>query len=771
MTRALSGPFYTLRVVSMLLVGWMLGACAEQQVRDDAQQFLRVGAYEQAVVGLETGLKEHPQSALLRAGLIQAQSEAFARLLSEATTARAEGRYADAEATLNRAKRFEGSSKRVDSLLADLRTEQRQRRTLAEAEGLAGRQQTAAALVLLAEALKDNPRQPDLLALQRKLEMLTRQAQVQAAQVGLAETRPISLDFRDASLRTVLDVVTRHSGINFILDPDVRPDVRVTVFLRAAPVQDAIDLITSTHGLAKKIVDSRTLLIYPKTPEKQRQHEEQVIRVFYLASADAKGAASFLRSMLRVKEPFVDERSNMLALREAPETIALAERLLALYDSPDPEVLLELEVIEVRTSRLTELGIKFPDTLSLTLLPPTGQTGLTLDNVRNFGRDRVAVGIGGLLLNFKREVGDFHTLANPRVRARNKEKARILIGDKLPIVTTTTGIGGFVSDSVSYIDVGLKLDVEPTVYADDDVAIRVGLEVSSLSREVRTTSGTLAYQIGTRNANTLLRLRDGETQLLAGLISRDERSSASRLPGLGDLPVAGRLFSNQSDDTQRTELVLAITPRIVRNLRQPDASEAELWVGTEAATRLRAVGGRIAEVAAPATVASSPTAGPSEFPAPALSTVSTDGEGEASAPIASKVSLQWQGPTQVKAGEEFTVNLALDSQVALRGSPVQIMFDASRLQMQSISEGDYFRKDGARTSFSHSSDAPNGQVNAGVLRGQATGARGQGSIVSLRMKALARGATAVSLASFEPITLAGESPDVALPPPLAIEVQ
>ncbi|MFD2452207.1 type II secretion system protein GspD [Ideonella paludis] len=136
----------------------------------------------------------------------------------------------------------------------------------------------------------------------------------------------------------------------------------------------------------------------------------------------------------------------------------------------------------------------------------------------------------------------------------------MLVGDKVPVVTTTTGQGGFVADSVNYLDVGLKLEVEPTIFADDEVAIKVGLEVSSVSREVRSTNGTLAYQIGTRNANTTLRLRDGETQLLAGLISREERISASRLPGLGDLPVAGRLFSSQRDDNTKTELVLAVTP-------------------------------------------------------------------------------------------------------------------------------------------------------------------------------------------------------------------
>ncbi len=561
-------------------------ACAQPALRETSRSLMRAGDYEAAVKTLETGLSADTDSAALRAMVIDARSEAFSRLLSQAAGERAEGRLEDAQQTLKRARAFDSSKRRVDAMLADIEIERRNRQTLEDAQRHLREKRPEAALEVLAEALKTTPRQPELLAMQRRLESDARQHRVRGAQGVLAETRTISIDFRNAGLRTVLDVVTRHSGISFIFDKDV-VNPEVTVYLQEARVEHAIDLILATHGLSKKVVDARTVLIYPNTPEKQREHREQVIRVFHLVSAEAKGAAAFLRAMLRIEEPYVDERANLLALRDSPENIRIAERLVSLYDSNEPEVLLDLEVIEVRTSRLTDLGIKFPDALSLTPLPPVGEIGLTLDNLRGIDSGRVGVGIGGLLINFKREVGDFNTLANPRIRARNREKAKILIGDKVPVITTTTGLGGFVSDSVSYLDVGLKLEVDSTVYADDEVAIRVALEVSSIAREVRTTSGSLAYQIGTRNASTLLRLRDGETQLLAGLISNEDRSSASRIPGVGDLPVAGRLFSNQRDDTQRTELVLAITPRILRNIRTPDITEAELWIGTEAATRLK----------------------------------------------------------------------------------------------------------------------------------------------------------------------------------------
>lgn len=758
--------------VSLLVVGaLLLAGCAQERLREESQLQMREGKFESAVQLLEGGITAYPDSALLRSGLLQARNEAFARLLTEAAGLRASGKLDEAEAVLKRAAAFDGTGKRVTALLQDVAVERRQREALAEANALVQSGQTAAALRVLATALKDNARQPDLVALQRRLESEQRRTQLRAAQQGLAEVRPIALDFRDANLRTVLDVVTRHSGINFILDKDVRSDIRVTVLLRSVRVEDAIDLIVSTHQLAKKVVDAQTVLIYPNTPDKQREHQEQVVRVFHLASAEAKGAAAFLRSMLRIRDPYVDERSNMLAIRESPENIELAERLIALYDTNEPEVLLELEVIEVRSSRLTDLGIKFPDSVGLTPLSSSGSTGLTVSDLRGINSDRIGVSVAGLLLNLKREVGEFNTLANPRIRARNKEKAKVLIGDKVPVITTTTSQGGFVGDSVAYIEVGLKLDVEPTVYADDEVAIRVALEVSSLTREVRTSSGSLAYQIGTRTASTLLRLRDGETQLLAGLISNDERSSSSRVPGLGDLPVAGRLFSQQHDESQRTELVLAITPRVLRNVRKLEASESELWVGTETAPRMRAVGGLLA--AAPG--ASAPAAGQPMTPGAGAALVpSGPGRGPADVPPArapTRASLRWKAPAEVAVGETFVATLELESTAAMRGIPVQLRFPPAKLQIVGIEEGEFFRAQGAPTSFTQGIEAQAGIARAGVIRNQATTAQGKGEVLRVRMKALAAGSAEVLVVGADPVMLGERPPAVELPPALRVVIK
>lgn len=743
----------------------LLCGCAEQRIRDEAQIQSRAGEYEQAMEGLQSGLKTFPDSPLLKAGVIQTRTEAVTRMLAMASAARSAGKLDDAERSLRRAQTLQPADQRIEAQITELAMERRQRAALSEAEALATQRKPVAALAVINEALRGNPRQSVLLALKLKLEAELRQVQVRAAQLGLAETRPISLDFRDASLRTVLDVVSRNSGINFILDKDIRSDTRVTVFLRSARVEDAIDLITSTNQLAKKVVDRQTLLIYPNTPEKQREYQEQVVRVFYMASADAKGAAAFLKSMLKIRDPYVDERTNMLSLRDSQENVHLAERLLALYDTSDPEVLLEVEVIEINTTRLTELGVKFPDTFSLTLLPPAGSTALNLANIRGVTRDRIGLSIGGVTVNLKRETGDFNTLANPSIRVKSKEKARILVGDKVPIITTTASATGFVADSVNYIDVGLKLDVEPTVSINDEVSIKIALEVSSLGSVIKTASGTTAYQIGTRNASTLLRLRDGETQLLAGLISTQDRTDANKVPGLGDLPIAGRLFSSQLDNSQRVELVLSITPRILRNLRRPDASEAELWVGTEALPRIRPVGGFSVSMDEPAVVGA-PGAATAAQPEPSTTATVPPLPPAVAAPMA-----VLNGPASVKAGETFEVLLQLQATQPLRGLPIQFRYGKDKLELVSVEEGELFKQGGVQTSFTKTLDPAQATVSAGVLRNTATGAMGQGDAIKLRFKALAAGVGEIDVTSLQPIGLAGPVPSPTPLPSLRIQVQ
>ncbi|WP_338771837.1 cohesin domain-containing protein [Massilia sp. METH4] len=750
------------RAVAALLLPVVLAGCGAQAIREDAQVAFRAGEYEQALKLYREGLARYPENVTLKSGLVSAEDAAVSRLLTEANAARTAGDSRGAEERARRALQIKPNAERARAILLDIERDARQRVALSRARELIGNGFVERASIVIENALKDEPRNAELLALQRRLELDAKQAEAEAVQ--LSETRPISLDFRNANLRTVLEVITRNCGVNFVIDKDVRSDIQTTVFLQQSRLPDVLELLTSTNQLGYKVIDATTVMIYPRTPDKLKEYQDLVVRAFYLTNADVKQTASLLKSMLKVREPFVDEKLNMVMIRESAQTVRLAERMIALHDLPESEVLMEVEVLEVKRSSLTELGIKYPDGFTLTPIPPTGSKGFTLGNVGSLNSNSIGIGLPDVTLNLHRDVGDVNILANPRIRARNREKAKIMIGDKLPVITTTGNAtnSGFISESVQYVDVGLKLDVEPNIHLDDEVAIKVALEVSSLVREIKTASGSLVYQIGTRSANTVLRLRDGETQLLAGLISNEERMSANRVPGLGDLPMVGRLFASQRDDGQRTEIVLSVTPRIVRNVRRPDLNQTELWSGTENEVRSRplaAVAPRKQETAASTAPPVTPAAGiePSVEASPAAASAG-----------AGPVNLSLNGPAEVAVGATFEVQVAIDSQLQVRGMPLQLRFPAQLLQVEEAEAGDFFAQNGG-LSQTKTLDQQQGLAAIAVMRNSADGVAGGGAVARFRFKALAPGEAHVSLDSAK--VDGAELPSLPLPQPLTVKVR
>src|SRR5213079_3361738 len=262
-----------------------------------------------------------------------------------------------------------------------------------------------------------------------------------------------------------------------------------------------------------------TVFVFPNTPQKLREYQELVVKGFYLANADVKQTANMIRTLVKTRDVFIDEKINLLVIKDTPAAIRLAERLIAAQDLADPEVMLEVEVLEVTRRRLLELGLRFPQSLAVGLVGAAGTAGtVTLREWHDHKSDLVRLTFTDPLFLFSlhQQDGRTNVLANPRIRVKNKEKAKIHIGDRVPVITTTAAVaGGFVSQSVTYLDVGLQFEAEPLIYLEDDVGIKVGLEVSNITKEIPTKDGGIVYQVGTRKTSTVLRLRDGETQILA----------------------------------------------------------------------------------------------------------------------------------------------------------------------------------------------------------------------------------------------------------------
>lgn len=653
----------------MALALALCAGCATDTTQDDARGLFASGDTQGGLALLAQAMRAHPRDQALRFEWVRQRDIAVQRLVTQADTARANGKLDEAAQLYKRALGLDPDSPRASSGLEGIAADRRHAALVQDAEGWFRKQNYVEAETRLRAVLAENPANGPARNLLRRVEDAKAAQSLMPPVLRSAAGKKVTLEFKEANIRSVFEVIGHTTGINFVFDKDVKPDLRTTISVRNTTVEDAIKLILLTSQLERKVLNDNTLLIYPNTPAKQKEYQELVVRSFYVANADVKQMMNLVRTVVKTRDIYVDEKLNLLVMKDTPEAVRLAEKLIATQDMADPEVTLEVEVLEVSTSRLKELGVRFPDSVSFQDPATVGAANAVM---RASGPLVGFVATPALLLNLRQQDGYANVLANPRIRVKNREKAKVHIGDRVPVITTTSTANVGVSASVNYLDVGLKLEVEPTIHLEGDVAIKVGLEVSNIVKEVPTTGGGLAYQVGTRNAATVLRLHDGETQVLAGLIQDEERQTANRLPGVGDLPVVGRLFSSNLDTRGKTEIVLLITPHIVRNLTRGDHVKSEFYSGTESA-----IG------AAPLVL------GPTE-----PGSVSASGMPSASAPggapgiplpaarpggAAPAATVQLTAPAHAAPGGEVTVTAVLLPHVAATTATMDLVYDPSLL--------------------------------------------------------------------------------------------
>jgi general secretion pathway protein D len=735
----------------------VLAGCSANRLHWSGMRELDAGNYTQAVAELQRAAELSPQDVVFRKDWLTHRDAVTQRLLTQAENFLHTGDTAGAEKQYATILEYDRANPRA---LAGLDKLVRMRRAARDVEAARtalkdGDQRQAAELA--ARALDNDPEQAEARAIRRELNELQAKQFTAAPTLDAVYQKPVNLEFRDASVKMVFDALTRTTGINFVFDRDTRSDQRTTVLLRQTTLEDAIDVILATNQLEKKVLNSTSVLIYNATPAKVKEYQELVVRAFYLASAEAKNTANLLKTVLKVNEVFVDEKMNMLVLREPPQTIALAEKLIRLHDLDQPEVMLEVEVLEINRSRLLDAGIKITDKFTI---QPLSTAALKLSEFSSLGKSQLGITSPSATITLNADNRDSNLLANPRIRVRDREKARFMIGDKVPVITTTNSAVGFSSENIAYQDVGLKIEVEPEIRLRDEVGLRLSLEVSSLVSSIKTNNGSLAYQIGTRSVSSALRLKDGETQVLAGLISDEERSSANGLPFLNELPLIGRLFAAKQDNRNKTEIVLSITPHLIRNIRRNEPEAESFWSGTEANLRVKPLQVRIKEEGpaaggtraqsgtAPASVSASPPARAQEPPA---------------APVPGAPELRWKAPPQVKVGETIDVELYLSSPDDLRATSMQIGFDPGVLEVVSVKEGDFFSQVG-EANFSHSVDKGSGRIYVGSASGSGKGAKAEARLLSLQLRPLREASqTQLDILSLTPIGHAKTVPMPAMP--------
>lgn len=438
------------------------------------------------------------------------------------------------------------------------------------------------AIEKLHEILLEDSNNSEAKLLYAKLLKTQEEKLIEKSHKKLSYKSPVSMHFRDVSLKVIFEALARTTNINFILDKDVPSDQKASIYVQGMSFNDALDLLLQTNQLEKKVLSENTVIIYVNDPLRQRQYKELSVRNFTLDYADVKQVSMTLRSMLNIRDIETDPRLSSIMIKDTPEILALAEKIITSQDLPDPEVMLEMEVLEINRTLLQDLGVNAPQGIGIQSL--TG-LNLTVQDLKHLNGQNFTVN-GPLGVNFNASVGDVNMLANPRIRIKNKDVAKIHIGEKVPVFTANISSTGVSSETVQYIDAGLKLEVIPTISASGDVTIKVDLNVGSIGSLI-TNGQSSAFRVGTRTASTQLRLHDGETEILAGLINDQDTKNINKIPGIGDIPLLGRLFSDHSDNKSKTEIVLSITPHIIREKRTEKSNQTEYWIGSEDQTGKR----------------------------------------------------------------------------------------------------------------------------------------------------------------------------------------
>jgi general secretion pathway protein D len=436
------------------------------------------------------------------------------------------------------------------------------------------------------------------------------QAKVRPPVLDPSSKEPITLNFpRPKPVKEIYNAIGKAYGFNVLFDPKLKDD-RLSIELRDLTAEQALEMVMQGSGHFYKVIDENSIIIAEDTPQNRREYEDLVIKTFFLSNADVKDIDKLLRSLIEARRLSTNEQLNSITLRDTADKVAIAEKLIRINDKAKAEVLIDVEILILATTKNSNIGTALstysfnlgfnPETINTNPDSPEGSIGL--GDLSNLTRSNWFINVPSVLINLAKSSGEAEVIAQPQLRITEGEKASLLIGDQVPIPVTSFNTSGTIGSNVvpitafQYRDVGITIEVEPRVHHNREITLDLKVEISNVGETVKV-GETEAITIGTRTITSVIRLQSGESSLLAGLIRRDTTRGVTKTPLLGDIPFLGRLFRNETSTDKNTDLVLTLTPQIIRF---PDIEEEDLapvWVGTESrisysGTRPRVQSGR-----------------------------------------------------------------------------------------------------------------------------------------------------------------------------------
>jgi len=554
-------PAFRAAVLGALLA--VAFGCATQQAEHDGKQAVKQENWDAAVYHYLELVAKHPDEVEYRIGLRRARQNAANVHFQRSMALRQIGRVVEARDEMEMAVQLDPSHQFAQQVLEDLQQE--------------------------VEILSGPGGRAELEQMKRE----AREAKVKPPVLDPSSREPVTLVFpKPKPVKEIYDAIGKAYGFNVIFDPKLKDD-RLPVELRDVTAERALEIVMQAAGHFYKVLDPKTIVVAEDNPQNRRDYEDLVIKTFFLSNADVKEVDKLLRSLIEARRLSTNEQLNAITLRDTADKVAIAEKLITVNDKAKAEVLVDVELLEVDTGDQSEIGMSLStysfilgvDTAAISPDAPEGTSFLS--DLSNIARENMFVNVPSVTINLIKSTGRAWVLAQPQLRITEGEKASLHLGERVPIpvtsFNTSNTVGGNVVPitSFQYQDIGIKIEVEPRVHHNREVTLKLTVEVSQLGETVPVGPNQEAVTIGTRTITSVIRLRSGESSLLAGLIRKDQTQGSQEIPLLSDIPFLGRLFTNVKQQTRTTDLVLTLTPHIVRfpDIEQEDL--APVWVGTE----------------------------------------------------------------------------------------------------------------------------------------------------------------------------------------------
>jgi general secretion pathway protein D len=611
-------------------------------------------------------------------------------------------------------------------------------------------------------------------------------------QLKAVSDEPITLHMVE-DVKVIYQAIGKAAGLNVLFDPEYTSK-RIPVDLTNTTWSDALRIVGTVSGTFYKPVTNNTIFVAQNTRTKRTDLDEQAVQTFYLTNSTAQNDANEVVVAIRnLLDPSVKiylvPSQNAIVMRATPDQLLLAEKLINDLDRARPEVVVDVAILEVNRDKMRNLGITLPTSFGLTpqaspnapvptsTTTTTGTTtassNFTLNSLAHLNATNFAVNITGGTLNALLSDTNTHILQNPRIRATDGQRATLKIGQKIPIATgsynagVSTGVASIgVQTQFTYLDVGVNIDMTPTVHYDHEVTLKMKIEVLSQNGSV-TISGVTEPIIGQRSSEQTIQLQEGEPSILAGIITKQDNNVVSGTPGLGELPFFKYFFSTQNKEVQTDEIVFLLIPHIVRESVLSRMNTRAIDTGTGSSIELRrdsdadiALRNAIATPAAPKPQPTGPPTTAANAAAamvhqlnqqtqplapPAIPAIGADIPTQTSAPRVSPITLSIVPQDSNQAvGSTFQVAVSLTNGHDVFAVPMQMQFNPAVLELVNVDTGDFLARDGQAVALAHRVDG--GLVSISTERPPKTaGVTGQGSLCTLTFKAIAAGDSSLTL--------------------------